>query len=103
MSNNFKVVFNHYKNLLENPDPIKNIIQTDKWNSMIRKDKVTFPFLLYKDEFEAGNPLGSRATVHHLSGIMYGKLMYFPAEYASRVTSIFLLQGGHEAERSEKL
>lgn len=49
-----------------------------------------FPFLLYFDEFETNNPLGSHAGMQKL-GAIYISLPSFPLEYASKLENIFLI------------
>jgi hypothetical protein len=54
-------------NLAQCNNPMSNIIQTDFWKYLLELTNCCtyiFPFLLYFDEFEIGDPLGSHAGLH---------------------------------------
>lgn len=56
----------------------------------IYQNKTQFPFLLYFDEFETNNPLGSHRGVQKL-GAVYISMPSFLPELASKLESIFLV------------
>lgn len=53
-------------------------------------NKILFPFLLYFDEFETNNHLGSHAGLQKL-GAIYISLPSFPTEHSSKLENIFLI------------
>ncbi|XP_031328618.1 uncharacterized protein LOC116159711 isoform X1 [Photinus pyralis] len=82
-----------YMSDLKNTDSICNIIQGDLWQVTQKRfeNKLVFPLMIYGDDFEIGNPLGSHAGIHKLCGI-YFSLGCLPPRYASKLENIFLLQ-----------
>ena len=51
---------------------------------------VVLPLLLYYDDFETVNPLGSKACKHKLGGFYY-TLKCMPPQYLSALHNLFLL------------
>lgn len=51
--------------------------------------KRIFPLLIYYDDFECGNPLGSHAGKNKI-GAFYFSLRCFPKQFQSRIDNIFL-------------
>jgi hypothetical protein len=54
------------------------------------KFKDSLPFVLYYDDFETGNPLGSHRGKHKI-GAVYMSLRCFPPHLYSRLSNIFLV------------
>lgn len=70
---------------------IINLVQTPLWKDMLKlcqEDKFILPILLYVDDFEINNPLGSHAGT---CGV-YFALGCMPPEYSFQLNNIFLLQ-----------
>lgn len=72
---------------------ITSIYQGNLWKSLqpIYLDKTVFPLLLFFDDLEPCNVLGSRAGLYKI-GTVYISLACIPTEYASLLENIFLAQ-----------
>lgn len=72
---------------------ICNLVQGSLWKEVKLKymNAEVFPLLLYSDDFEIGNPLGSHAGVYKICGV-YISLACLPPEFASLLENIFLVQ-----------
>lgn len=68
-------------------------LQSELWKNIESKfeGKIVFPLLLYFDDVEINNPLGSHANIHKL-GAVYFSLACIPYEYSSMLENIFLAQ-----------
>lgn len=62
----------------------------DEDHSDSNADRMVFPYMLYCDDFETGNPLGSRAGVHKL-GAVHAALTCLPPKIDSRLQNLFLV------------
>ena len=88
-----------FKNIIENQNMlqnettcISNITQGRMWKekiSTITADYV-FPFFIFYDDFETGNPLGSHATIQKLGGV-YGSVPLISNDISSKLENIFLI------------
>lgn len=85
---------NHYiqtlKNDLSKSQVISNITQANLWQrkyAKIKLDGLFLPLLLYYDDFEGRNPLGSRAGVNKF-GTLYATIACLPSEISSKLSSI---------------
>lgn len=47
------------------------------------ENKIALPLLIYFDDFEVDNPLGSHAGIHKLGGV-YVSLPFLPPHYVSQ-------------------
>lgn len=56
-----------------------------------------FPLLIYFDDFEVGNPLGSHSGINKL-GAVYASVPLIPPEYLSKLTSIFVCMLFHSMD-----
>jgi hypothetical protein len=63
-------------------------------------NRIIIPFVLYFDDFETGNPLGSRAGVHKL-GSIYACLKCFPPKVNSKLKNLFFTLLFYSHDRSE--
>ncbi|XP_066595388.1 uncharacterized protein [Prorops nasuta] len=65
----------------------------EMWNNLIKKEqnKLILPLLLYYDDFEINNPLGSHTGIHKL-GAVYCTIPCIPEQYCSMLENIFLIQ-----------
>lgn len=79
---------------------ISNIMQADLWQEYLKKcthDNV-FPIVLYFDDFEINNPLGSHAGIYK-QGAVYFSIPSFPPEFSTRLDNIFLAMLFHSRDR----
>jgi len=80
---------------------LTNILQDELWKKIILKySKTVTPLILYLDEFETCNPLGSHAGIYKL-GTMYFTIASVSPKYASRIENIFLAMLFHSQDRME--
>ncbi|XP_008484460.1 uncharacterized protein LOC103521131, partial [Diaphorina citri] len=82
----------------------ENIVQGLVWRKMQnnfdkRDDVLNFPLILYFDDFETNNPLGSHNSIQKL-GAVYVSVPILPRKYFSQLTNIFLLGLFHSADRT---
>lgn len=86
----------------QNESILKNIVDGSLWKETISKNKknIVIPLLLYFDDFETSNPLGSHAGVYKL-GVVYFSIPTLPPEYLSKLENIFLALIFHSSERSK--
>lgn len=55
------------------------------------KDKTVLPLVLYFDDVEINNPLGSHKGIHKI-GVVYSSILGLPHEFLSALKNIFLVQ-----------
>lgn len=78
-----------------NENTISSIFCGNVWKNLVMRfdnnngSKILLPLLLYYDDFETRNPLGSRSSVHKLGGLYY-TIAGIPTAYASSLENIFL-------------
>ena len=90
---------NVFSTIVENIEKIKSnslidsVIKGDFWKSVTANlnDKIIFPLILYFDDVEINNPLGSHKTIKKI-GACYMSIPVIPAKYASKLENIFLFQ-----------
>lgn len=89
----FTIINNNMKKLCLNDMIISNIVQSQMWKSKIkgREDDIIFPLILYFDELELGNPLGSRAALQKIAAF-YLTIPIIPSQFNSQLENIFLIQ-----------
>lgn len=92
-----------YKDYLSNFSvPLVNIIQGTVWKSKQFVDSIdilNFPLVLYCDDFEVNNPLGSHAGIQKLCGV-YLSLPFLPPKLVSQLSNIFILSVFHASDRA---
>ena len=59
-------------------------------NLNLNPEDITIEVLLYTDDFETGNPLGSRKGKHKLLGV-YMTLLSLPSKYRAKLDNILLV------------
>lgn len=73
-------------------DQLRSIFQGQFWKSALNEiNEYTLPLIIYFDDFEVNNPLGSRKCKNKL-GAVYCSIPCLPPEYASKLENIFLVQ-----------
>lgn len=74
-------------------EPIISAVQGEVWKNIEKKfsNKIVLPIILYFDDLEINNPLGSHRNVHKL-GAVYFSIACLPFEYSSMLENIFLAQ-----------
>lgn len=67
------------------------MIQGSLWKSInsTALNKIILPLILYFDDFEVGNPLGSHAGYYKI-GCLYYSIPTIPPQYSSRLENIFI-------------
>lgn len=82
---------------------IENIVQASVWKEMtkffVKDSELNLPLIVYVDDFEIGNPLGSHAGVHKLEGV-YVSIPCLPPNYVSQLQNIFILALLHSSDRT---
>ncbi|KAF2889963.1 hypothetical protein ILUMI_16211 [Ignelater luminosus] len=81
----------HYSELLKETNVVSNFVQCNLWKSKVFNydDKTVFPLILFFDDYELGNALGSRAGKNKL-GAVYVSLPSLPPHITSKLSNIFL-------------
>lgn len=82
-----------YMNLLyDEKTVLSNFIQADMWQNKIKnhKNRTIIPLILFFDDVETGNGLGSHAGKNKL-GVTYMSIPCLPKYYISRLNNIFLV------------
>lgn len=85
----------YMQELYKSSNIIENFIQGEYWKSLISNsnhdDKSTLiPLIVYFDEFEVDNPLGSHAGINKVGGI-YASVPCLPVELQSKIENILLV------------
>ncbi|CAG9818755.1 unnamed protein product [Phaedon cochleariae] len=97
-----KDILEHLDYLKHSTGDIENIMQGRVWRDIMAKegdgDHLNLPLILFYDDFEVGNPLGSHATVHKLGGV-YLSLPFLPGHYVSQLDNIFIIALFHASDR----
>lgn len=71
---------------------ITSLLQGSLWQKLRKSfplNQIVFPIIVYFDDFESLNPLGSHAGCYKI-GSVYFSIAAIPPEYASRLDNIFL-------------
>lgn len=97
--NVFDEIIKYQNNILPN-DPLFTILQGKLWKNIVSNysNKTVMPLVLYYDDFETCNPLGSHAGIYKL-GAVYFTIASIPPKYASRIENIFVALLFHSQDR----
>lgn len=102
LPNVFQQILDYQKELeLNNSNFYKNMVQGSLWNSIkldATSNKIILPLILYFDDFETGNPLGSHAGYYKI-GCLYYSIPTIPPKYNSRLENIFISTLFHCSDR----
>ncbi|KAF9408398.1 hypothetical protein HW555_011901 [Spodoptera exigua] len=87
-------------NRVDNDVAIENFIQGSFWRNRMnqRQGKIVIPIFIFFDDYEIGNPLGSRAGQHKL-GAVYASIPCLAPCHSSALRNIFLLLLFHSSDR----
>ncbi|XP_031341312.1 uncharacterized protein LOC116169372 isoform X1 [Photinus pyralis] len=79
-----------------------NLLNGSLWEEVLQNSqgKAFIPLILYFDDFETSNPLGSHAGVYKV-GVVYFSIAALPPQYISRLENIFPCLIFHSSERTE--
>ena len=83
---------NYYYLKKSQNDVIENMIQTDFWiekTKALSNEDVIFPLLMFYDDFETGNALGSHSSIQKL-GAVYFSVPIIPYKYLVKLENIFV-------------
>lgn len=72
---------------------LRSFLQSNFWKNKIPKNEETtlfLPLLIYGDDFEPNNCIGSHAGFHKIGGF-YCKFLCLPEEISSKLSNIFLI------------
>lgn len=84
-------VKNYYQQLLDEEEYLTSSVQGEYWRKRVEEhhaDKFVLPLLLYHDDFEPGNALGSHAGTNAL-GVLYASIPCLPPQYSSCLDFIY--------------
>lgn len=98
----FNKINNYIKHSDSNQSIISSLLQCSLWKSIKNNylNKIVLPLILYYDDFQCGNPLGSHSGMHKL-GALYYTIAALPPEYSSRLENIFLASLFHTADKTK--
>lgn len=90
------------ENLSNDNIHFSNIMQGEIWQTYLKKigSKNVFPLIIYFDDFETCNPLGSHANVHK-QGAVYFSVGSLPPQFATRLENIFLVLLFNSSDRNK--
>lgn len=95
-------ILDYQKQLSEdNAGNLRNIIQGNLWKKLKVNfgEKYTLPLVIYFDDIQIGNALGSHATFSKL-GAVYYTIPTIPPQYSSKPQNIFVAEIFHAVDRS---
>lgn len=101
----FDNICNHQNKILtvsKKENCLLSLINTSFWQTVIEKyppNDIVFPLVLYFDDFETINPLGSHAGCHKM-GVIYFTIPTIPPAYSSRLENIFFGQIFYSEDRA---
>ncbi|KAB0794561.1 hypothetical protein PPYR_10383 [Photinus pyralis] len=82
---------------------LSNLIHGSVYQNLLKsqtENKIIFPLLLYFDDFESGNPLGSKAGNYKI-GALYYTIATIPPIYLARLENIFLSTIFYTGDRAQ--
>ena len=87
----FYEILKYIEELKKDTNCLTNIMQGKLWNSKYKfeKEKIVLPILLYYDDFEPGNALGSHGGKQELGGV-YVILPFLPPHLAVKLDNILV-------------
>ena len=87
----FKETIDYVQYLMSDCEIVTNFIQGEYWRERVTHfgDKWVLPLIMYFDDFENNNPLGSHRGVAK-TGAIYVNIPCLPVEYQSKLENIFI-------------
>lgn len=102
LPNVLQQILDYQKELvINNTESYKNMVQGSLWKSIktvATSNKIILPLILYFDDLEVGNPLGSHAGCYKI-GCLYYSIPTIPPNYSSRLENIFISSLFHSSDR----
>lgn len=91
MPNVLESTLQYLKNAEKHSTIVKNIVQGSLWKekSKIYDDKIVLPLVMFFDDYENNNPLGSHKGVSKC-GACYLNIPVLPPEFQAKIENIFL-------------
>lgn len=103
LPNVLQTILDYQKDLeIDNSGSYKNMVQGSLWKSITSEttsNKIIIPLVLYFDDFEVDNPLGSHAGCYKI-GCLYYTIPTIPPQYSSRLENIFISTLFYSTDRS---
>lgn len=99
----YQVVCSYMEHEQISSDIVTSLMSAELWQVMKTKldsNKMYLPLVMYFDDFECCNPLGSKAGLYKI-GAVYLSLACIPPEYLSLLDNIFLAQLFYASDRKE--
>lgn len=92
-------ILNYQNSLSQDTENISNFVQGQFWKERTANDpRKLIPFLIYSDDYEAGNPLSSHSGIHKICGT-YASFPTLPPERRSKLENIFMVLLFHSADK----
>lgn len=84
-------VLDYLQMLSTNDQIITNLVQADYWKERILtfNEKIVLPLIIYFDDYENNNPLGSHRGISK-TGAVYVSIPALPPQYQAKIENIFL-------------
>ena len=78
---------------------MSNVVQGSLWEKKIENINADFiiPYIVFYDDFESGNALGSHAGIHKIGGF-YTSFLNLPPQLSSKLENIFLILLCHSSD-----
>lgn len=105
LPNVLKTITDHQLLLLRDDDSnsnvLRNVVNGSLWKSkLVTVTDKLLPLIIYFDDFESGNPLGSHAGVHKI-GVIYISIATLPPDISSRLENVFVALIFNSNDREE--
>lgn len=97
----FKAIVDYLELVRINSEPLVHITQGTSWqkkNYTSSENLLHLPIILYGDDFEVNNPLGSNASIQKLCGI-YIPLPFLPPQMVCQLSFLLILALFHSLDR----
>lgn len=98
----FKAIVDYLELVRINSEPLVHITQGTSWqkkNYTSSENLLHLPIILYGDDFEVNNPLGSNASIQKLCGI-YISLPFLQPQMVCQLSFLLILALFHSLDRS---
>lgn len=102
LPNIFNTVVEYMKYEESSPDVVTSFLSASLWQKTkldLCKNKLFLPVIMYYDDFECCNPLGSKAGIYKI-GAVYVSFACIPPKYASLLENIFVTELFYTSDRN---